>query len=190
MPELTSKERIQRILRREPVDRIGISESFWGETIAKWRSEGKLPEDVDPSDHFNFDFHDSGWFNMAGNPDAEEEVLEETDETRLVRNADGAVMRWWKNKAGTPDHIDFTVKDRAGWEELVRPHLVNPSLEGESDERPVLHALKRTSHFVLVALTLHLHRNHAPEPIAKENINSVTRWEAELHLDEFQTRFA
>jgi len=126
MPELTSKERIQRILRREPVDRIGISESFWGETIAKWRSEGKLPEDVDPSDHFNFDFHDSGWFNMAGNPDAEEEVLEETDETRLVRNADGAVMRWWKNKAGTPDHIDFTVKDRAGWEELVRPHLVNP----------------------------------------------------------------
>ncbi len=126
MPELTSKERIHRILRREPVDRIGSCESFWGETIAKWTAEGHLAEGEDVNSHFPFDFRDKGWWNMTGNIDGEDEVLEEDEETRLVRNVDGAVMRWWKNKAGTPDHVDFAVKERAAWEESVRPHLVNP----------------------------------------------------------------
>ncbi len=126
MTELTSRERILRILRREPVDRIGAYESFWGDTITKWVSEGKLAEGENVYDHFPFDFRDKGWFNMAGNIDGEEVILEEDEETRLVRNVDGAVMRWWKNKAGTPDHIDFAVKDRSAWEANVRPHLVNP----------------------------------------------------------------
>ncbi len=126
MTELTSKERILRTLRREPVDRIGSCESFWAETSAKWTSEGHLAEGENINDHFAFDFRDKGWWNMTGNIDGEDEVLEEDEETRLVRNVDGAVMRWWKNKAGTPDHIDFAVKDRAAWEANVRPHLVDP----------------------------------------------------------------
>ena len=37
---LTSKERISRILKREPVDRIGLFEVFWPETAQRWADEG------------------------------------------------------------------------------------------------------------------------------------------------------
>ena len=51
--------------------------------------------------------------------------VEETEETKLVRNGNGALLRWWKNKAGTPEHVDFEVKDRDGWEALIKPHLLD-----------------------------------------------------------------
>ena len=125
MGDLTSRERIQRILQRQPVDRIGVNESFWYETLGRWRGEGHMAEDVSPEEHFDFDFLNAGWWNLVADLDAEDEVLEETDETWLVRDGNGAVMRTWKHKAGTPDHVDFAVKDRAAWEELIRPRLTN-----------------------------------------------------------------
>jgi len=39
---LTGIERIGRIIRREPVDRIGLYEHIWDETIVKWTQEGHL----------------------------------------------------------------------------------------------------------------------------------------------------
>ena len=126
MPELTSRERIDRILRRQPVDRIGLDESFWGETVKKWRDEGHLGADESPEDHFHFDLRKYGGHTCAAWLDYTEEIIEETEETKLVRNANGAVLRWWKHKSGTPEHVDFLVKDRAGWEEHIRPHLVAP----------------------------------------------------------------
>jgi len=125
MQELTSKERITRILKREPVDRVGLFESFWGDTAGKWTADGHIQEGEDLAEHFGLDFRAAGWLTMAGDLDKGEEVVEETEETKLVRNANGALLRWWKDKAGTPEHVDFLVKDRAGWEEHIRPHLVN-----------------------------------------------------------------
>ena len=126
MPELTSRERIDRILKRQPVDRIGAFESFWEDTRRKYVSEGHLGEDESLNDHFDFDIRTCGAFNMNAWLDYEEEIIEETEETKLVRNPNGAVLRWWKHKSGTPEHVDFLVKDRAGWEEHIRPHLVAP----------------------------------------------------------------
>jgi len=125
MNELTSKERIRRILNRQPVDRIGASESFWADTRKKWVAQGHVKEDEDLADHFGLDLRGGGWLNMAADLDHKEEIIEETEETKLVRNANGAVLRWWKNKAGTPEHVDFLVKDRAGWEEHIRPRLTD-----------------------------------------------------------------
>ena len=125
MAELTSRERILRTLQRQPVDRIGVSESFWYETMGRWRSEGHMAEDVSPEEHFDFDLLGAGWWHLVADLDAEDEVLEEDDETRLVRDGNGAVMRTWKHKAGTPDHVDFAVKDRAAWDELIRPRLLD-----------------------------------------------------------------
>jgi len=122
---MTSKERIGCILARRPVDRVGLHESIWGQTLVKWRAEGHLREDEDPTDHFGFDFAGCGWLNMVVDLDFEDEVLEETDEHKLVRSGNGAVLRWWKEKAGTPEHVDFLVKNRKTWEEFARPHLTN-----------------------------------------------------------------
>ena len=124
MTKLTSKERITRILKHQPVDRVGLYEDFWPETRVKWQNEGYLQKDEALEDHFDFDIRVSWPFNLVADLDFEE-IIEETDETKLVRNGNGALLRSWKNKVGTPEHVDFSVKDRTGWEELIRPHLVN-----------------------------------------------------------------
>jgi len=125
MRELTSRERIERILKRQPVDRIGACESFWPDTQEKWAAEGHVGKDEDLREHFALDIRTCWCFNAVADLDAREEIVEETDETKLVRNGNGAVLRWWKSKSGTPEHVDFLVRDRAGWEEHIRPRITD-----------------------------------------------------------------
>ena len=128
MNELTSRERIARILRRQPVDRIGAYESFWPDTLVKWASQGHVAEDTNLQDHFGHDLRVCWPFNFLADLDFKEQIVEETADTKLVRNGNGAMLRWWKHKAGTPEHVDFLVKDRAGWQEHVRPLLTDEKL--------------------------------------------------------------
>ncbi len=127
MEELTSRERIGNILRRKPVDRVGLNGSPWGETITRWREEGHLGENESLHDHFNYDYSQGGWPNCSADPEYKEQIIEETDEWRLARNANGAHLKWWKHKAGTPEHVFFEVQDRSGWEEQIRPKLLDDS---------------------------------------------------------------
>ncbi|MFW6155486.1 MAG: uroporphyrinogen decarboxylase family protein [Planctomycetota bacterium] len=122
---LTSKERVARILRREPVDRIAVCESFWADTHAKWAQQGRVAPDENLPEHFGHDSRGMWPFARVADLDHGEEIVEETDETKLVRDGNGALLRWWKQRSGTPEHVDFLVKDRPGWDEHVRPHLVN-----------------------------------------------------------------
>ena len=125
--ELTSKERIDRILHRQPTDRVGVSESFWGDTKRAWVDQGHVRQEEDLAEHFGHDLRAPGWFNMVANLDHGERIVEETAETKLIRNGNGSLLRWWKNKSGTPEHVDFLVKDRASWEQHVRPDLTDPA---------------------------------------------------------------
>jgi uroporphyrinogen decarboxylase len=131
---LTGKERIQRILRHQPVDRIGLFEVFWRETAQRWTDEGHIECPDDIADHFGLDLLRTGgaltpgaWrlVNLIGDLDAGDQVVEETDDAKLVRNGNGALLRWRKGGSGAPEHVDFLVKDRAGWEKHIRPHLIN-----------------------------------------------------------------
>ncbi len=129
MPELTGHERMTRILRRQPVDRLGLYEHFWSDTQRKWASQGHLRPDEGLAEHFGFDLSECWCFNLVADLDFREEVLEETAETKLVRNGNYSVLRWHKLHASTPEHVDFLVKDRAGWEEHIRPRLLDESLD-------------------------------------------------------------
>ncbi len=121
--ELTGRERIENILRRRPVDRIGLFEHFWNDTQATWTQQGYLKPDESLSDHFGFDLELAWPFDMVADLDFVPEVLEETEETRVVRNGNYAVMRVHKLHDATPEHVDFLVKDRAGWETHIKPKL-------------------------------------------------------------------
>jgi len=123
MPELTSIERIGNILRRKPVDRIGVFEHFWGDTHKKWTREGHIKEGESLDDHFGFDISVCWCFNLVAKLNFEPEVIEETEETVLARDGNGAVLRRHKLHDSTPEHVDFLVKDRAGWEEHIKPFL-------------------------------------------------------------------
>ena len=128
MAEMTGVERIGNILRRKPVDRIGLFEHFWGDTLKKWREQGHIEQGTDLATHFGFDIGTCGCFNMVADMAFEPEVVEETEETVLTRDGNGAVLRRHKLHNATPEHVDFAVTDRAAWDELIRPHLT-PSRE-------------------------------------------------------------
>ena len=120
---MTSVERIGNILRREPVDRIGLFEHFWGDTNKKWVAEGHIKEGESLEDHFGYDLQLCWPFNLVGKLDFQPVTIEETEETILQRDGNGALLRRHKLHDSTPEHVDFLVKDRAAWEEHVKPFL-------------------------------------------------------------------
>ncbi len=121
---MTGIERIGNILQRKPVDRIGLYEHFWGDTCRKWTDEGHLREGESLEDHFGFDLSECGAFNMVADLDFTPEVVEETEETQLIRDGNGALLRRHKLHDATPEHVDFTVRERTVWEEFAKPRLV------------------------------------------------------------------
>ncbi|HOQ67692.1 MAG TPA: uroporphyrinogen decarboxylase family protein [Candidatus Atribacteria bacterium] len=125
MDVMTGVERMTNILQRKPVDRIGLYEHFWGDTQKKWTEEGYVKQGENLVDHFGFDMDECWPFNMVADLDFIPEVVEETDETILTRDGNGALLRRHKLHDATPEHVDFMVKDRRGWEEHIKP-LLNP----------------------------------------------------------------
>ena len=136
---MTSFEVIDNLMRRRPSPRMGLREAIWPQTLRKWIAQG-YPTDatgdpVDPAEHFGHD-----WAAVGGLFDimplrGRHEVLEETDEWRVTRNGAGAALKHWKTRAGTPEHIDFTMTSRRVWAETYRPHLLELDPERLNIER-------------------------------------------------------
>lgn len=131
---LTGKERIGRILRHQPVDRVGLFEVFWKETARLWTDEGHLARPEAIGDHFPLDLRRTGgeitpqsWklLDLVADLDAGERIVEETDTVKLVRDGNGALLRWLKDVSGAPEHVDFLVKERQDWQEHIRPRLLD-----------------------------------------------------------------
>ena len=120
---MTGIERIGNILRRRPVDRIGLFEHFWTDTRQTWEDEGHITPDEDLGDHFGYDMALCWPFDMVADLDFVPQVLEETEETMLVRDGNGALLRKHKVREGTPEHVDFLVKEREAWEREIKPRL-------------------------------------------------------------------
>lgn len=125
MSEMTGIERITNILNRKPVDRVGVFEHFWEDTVELWEKQGHIKPGENLAEHFKLDIQTCGFplvFNYMADIDHEPETLEETDEYRLVRDGNMALLRWPK-RTGTPEHVDFYVKSREQWEEFAKPKL-------------------------------------------------------------------
>ena len=121
--ELTSRERMARTLAREPVDHVPVVVSPWGATVARWRQEGHIGAAEDVAEHFGQDMHLGGWLNSTADLDMTPVVLEETEETILRKDGNGATLRQHKLHDSTPEHVDFDVQERDAWEKLIKPHL-------------------------------------------------------------------
>jgi uroporphyrinogen decarboxylase len=123
---MTSIERVTRALQRRPVDQAPAALSPWDETIRRWVREGHLREGEDVHEHFAQDIHRDGWITGTVDLDFTPQVLEETEETILMLDGNGATLRRHKRHTHTPEHVDFAIKDRAGWEARAKPKLVAP----------------------------------------------------------------
>lgn len=119
---MTGKERMIRILKHQPVDRIGLFEHFWGDTYNAWREKGYLPKGESFEDHFGFDMQECWPFNLVADLDFQRKVVAEDEDTITYLDGNGAVLRRHKFHDTTPEHVDFTVKEREDWKK-VKPLL-------------------------------------------------------------------
>ncbi len=110
---MTSRERINLALNHKEADRIAISDAPWSTAIERWHQEG-LPEDTSPSEYFGYELRSAGADLTFCFP---HEVIEETDEYTIARNANGALQKNWKHMMSTPECLDFLIRDRAVWDE-------------------------------------------------------------------------
>jgi len=121
---MTSIERMISTLDRKPADHVPAAVSPWGATLERWRREGHIGPDEDVPEHFGQDLRTGGWLNSVVDLDFEPVTIEETDETILQLDGNGAKLRRHKLHDSTPEHVGFTVKDRRSWEEFAKPRLV------------------------------------------------------------------
>ena len=124
----TPREVVDALVRGGKAERVGLFDYPWPDTLTKWVEEGYPTNDegqpVEPGDHFGFDIACvGGWFDILPLRGVRE-LVEETNEWAIHRNGAGAALRYWKNKSGTPEHIDFRMTSREVWERDYRSHLL------------------------------------------------------------------
>ena len=113
---MNSLDRIKGTLAHDrSYDHYGVFEDFWPETLPRWVTQG-YPEGVDPADYFEYDLQGVGATpDMTPFRDEGAEILEQTDEWIVTRSGWGAVLKNWKHRSGTPEHIDFGIKTPEDW---------------------------------------------------------------------------
>lgn len=135
---MTSKERItQLIVHKQPADRVGLYEHYWPETRRDyWVNQGYPKADPLPSTYFNYDILEMWPVPDPGPLKGQDGLVEESDEWQIFRNGYGATQKMWKTKSGTPEHMDFTIKNRADWDQAKESLLyLDPTRTNLADAR-------------------------------------------------------
>ncbi len=111
---MNSQQRISLALQHKEADRVAIHDTLWATTVRRWQKEG-LPKDITPQEYFDYEIVEIGSDTSFMIP---EELIEETEEYKIVRNSNGALVKNWKNRTSTPEYIEFLIKDEAKWLEM------------------------------------------------------------------------
>ncbi len=122
MSPMTGKERFNNTLDLKPVDHSPCHEDLWPETYQQWQDAGLLTGDF--VEQFKLDLRMGGWPNNTVDLDFKPVVLEESEDTQLILDGNGAQLRRHKKHSTTPEHVNFSVTERPAWEEIAKPHLL------------------------------------------------------------------
>lgn len=124
MQVMTKRERFANALARKPVDRVPAFDWVWDDTVERWTKEGCLASGEDIIEHFDMEQRAHGWLEGVADLDFGKDVLEETEDMILELDGNGATLRWFKNRSGTPENVAYAVKDRGDWQEKIKPFLM------------------------------------------------------------------
>jgi uroporphyrinogen decarboxylase len=112
---MKKRDVIAALLRKEIPDRVGLMEHFWPYIIENaWGAQGVECENW--LERYDLDIRQIAWCQLPGPRPDLEATLDETDAWIVTRDGWGAVRKNWKKKAGTPEHVGFTLTSRAAWE--------------------------------------------------------------------------
>ena len=100
-----------------------------------------MSEKIDVGSYFDYDIVQAGWVQHEARL-GYIEVLEETEETILRLDGNGAVLKFWRHKSGTPEHVRFTVNTSDEWAKLKRVLLETP-IEDRVDLNAALAAMQK-----------------------------------------------
>ena len=126
---MKSRERLLATLLGEKTDRAPYTGGmgFWGETIARWKSETGNPN-LNLQEHFEWDegmWHigDGHGLRYGINPWFEHEVIEDKESTVIYRDRWGVLREDSKLGATIPNYLDYPVKDWNSWKKLKEERL-------------------------------------------------------------------
>jgi uroporphyrinogen decarboxylase len=127
--KLTSRERVDRALSRRAHDRVPHHDSYWKETIQRWQSEGLGGTDFMSGFQAALDMLGSDVHSIVGSWPApfagRREVVREDESTETISDEWGGIMRYWKGRSGTPEHIGWQCDSRETWEQKFKPVLLS-----------------------------------------------------------------
>jgi uroporphyrinogen decarboxylase len=117
---MTSREIIKALLAKEIPERVGLNESFWPHIIENAWGEQGIEPGTDFRKRFNLDLRSISWFSAPPPRPDLACVVDESDEWIVNRDGWGASFKHWKHKAGTPEHISFSVSNPDIWKQEYR----------------------------------------------------------------------
>jgi uroporphyrinogen decarboxylase len=116
---MNQRERFKRTMRFQPVDRVPFWDyGYWEENLEVWQNEGLPPLVTNIEEFFGIETWTNAPVNIGLWPPFKEEVLEENDRSRVIRDQAGQLKRESKVGSSIPQFIEFPVKNRAGWEKI------------------------------------------------------------------------
>lgn len=118
---MTGRERVNRMFKRQDQDCVPRNESFWDETVERFRREGL---DMDPYTYLGNDFRGLTWSQCEVYPGRHERIAED-DTTETFFNVWGETVRYFKGRSGTPEHHGWPCPDQETWEREIKPRLVD-----------------------------------------------------------------
>jgi uroporphyrinogen decarboxylase len=125
---MTTRELWLEVMHYGEFDRVPVVHwSQWPETLQRWQSEG-LPSDGDVRRYLGVPAHWAGvGADLDLRPAFDQETIEETDEFRIARQADGTIAKLWKNRSSIPHFIDYTFKTADDWPEYKKRLQPDPA---------------------------------------------------------------
>lgn len=129
---MTNRERFNRVLSFQPVDRLPNYElGCWGQTVARWIDEGMPEHSVylnwfEGEPYFHLERRGYAALNIGMLPQFDYEVIEDSEEYLVSRHVDGIVTK--ALKAGTvrgtrmtmDQYLTYPVTDRASFAEVKK----------------------------------------------------------------------
>jgi uroporphyrinogen decarboxylase len=128
---MTGRERVNAALARRDHDRVPRFDSYWSETIERWKTEGLDGGWAEAREAIGTDMHDLECFPWPSPFPGRDQAVAEDAQTRTFVNNWGETVRYWKGRSGTPEHIGWSCETADAWRARARQALVefNPSFD-------------------------------------------------------------